>query len=636
MSEQHFVNINDERSVRIGKMEELRTAGINPYPAQSSKTHTVSQALAEPEGTIVRIAGRLMTKRDMGKLIFCHIQDEYARAQIVCQQDEMSVERYKLFAKKIDSGDIIEIEGKRFVTHKGEQSVLVTSWNLLTKSLRPLPDKFHGLQDEEIRLRKRYLEFISNPEAKELFYKKTRFWQATRDFLRGEGFLEVETPVLESTPGGADATPFVTHHEALDIDVFLRISMGELWQKRLMAAGFEKTFEIGRQFRNEGMSREHLQDYTQMEFYWGYADYTKSMELVERMYKHIIKEAFGTLIFDIGEFQGIDIGQSWEKIDYTETIKKAYDVDITTATNDELRAKLKAQDIGIEDFAGRGRMIDVLWKQVRKSIKGPVLLINHPVVVSPLAKRLPSNPELTERYQIIIAGSEIGNGYSELNDPIDQAARFEEQAKLREEGDTEAQMHDKDFVEALEHGMPPTSGFGFSERLFSFLANKPIRECVLFPLMRPEDVAPSESSKSNKTFAAHAVLLDTPDIPGWSKLNAAAHLSASFAARMGKKLFEIEETVTTDGQKVPMNIRHAIMMKKTGDRAKLIQLKKDAEALGFEVTCFTEEMRDSRNDKEVKEKQEQKALADIQFLGILVFGEMKKIEKLTEQFSFAD
>lgn len=630
------VNINDERSVRIGKMQELQEMGIAPYPAQSTKTDSILAALEKPEGAVVRIAGRIMTKREMGKLTFCHIQDEYGRVQIVLQQDEVGTEVYKLFTKKIDSADIIEVEGKRFVTHKGEQSILVTSWKLLTKALRPLPDKFHGLQDEEIRLRKRYLEFISNPEAKELFYKKSRFWQATREFLCKEGFLEVETPVLESTPGGADATPFITHHDALDIDVFLRISMGELWQKRLMVAGFEKTFEIGRQFRNEGMSREHLQDYTQMEFYWGYADYTMSMDLVERMYKYIIKEAFGTLTFDIGEFTGIDIGSTWEKIDYTDTIKQAHGVDISSATDDEIREKLKELHIDIEEFAGRGRMIDVLWKQVRRTIKGPVLLINHPVAVSPLAKRLTTNKELTERYQVIIAGSEIGNGYSELNDPIDQAARFEEQARLREEGDAEAQMHDKDFVEALEHGMPPTSGFGFSERLFSFLANKPIRECVLFPLMRPEDHTPADKKKTAKTLVAHAVLLDLPDIPQWSKLNAAAHLAASLAAREGKRLFEIEETKTTDGERVPMNIRHAIMMKKTDSREQLIQLKKEAEAQGLEVSCFTEEMRDSRNDKEVKEKQEKKALQDIQFLGVLVFGDMKKVEKLTGQFEFAD
>lgn len=629
------VNINDERSVRIRKMQELRDMGIEPYPARSEKTHTIPAALREPADTIVRIAGRVMTRRDMGKLTFCHVQDEHGRMQIVLQKDQMQAESYVLFNKKIDSGDIIEIEGKRFVTHKGEESLLVMSWGLLTKSLRPLPDKFHGLQDEEIRLRKRYLEFISDPQAKELFYKKAKFWNATRTFLLNEGFVEVETPVLESTPGGADATPFTTHHESLDIDVFLRISMGELWQKRLMVAGFEKTFEIGRQFRNEGMSREHLQDYTQMEFYWGYADYTKSMALVERMYKYIIQEAFGTLTFDIGEFTGIDLGADWGKIDYTQTIKDAHGIDITTASDEELHQKLKSLNIDIEDVAGRGRMIDVLWKQVRKTIKGPVFLLNHPVVVSPLAKRLPSNPELTERYQVIIAGSEIGNGYSELNDPIDQAARFEEQARLREEGDTEAQMHDKDFVEALEHGMPPTSGFGFSERLFSFLANKPIRECVLFPLMRPEEETPS-AKKQPATLAAHAVILDTPDVPAWSKMNAAAHLAAAFAAREGKKLFDIDATKTADGELVPMNIRHAIMMKKTDSREALLALKRKAEAEGFIVSCFTEEMRDSRNDREVKEKQEAKPMQDIQFLGVLIFGEMKKVEKLTEEFSFAE
>lgn len=635
MSVQHQVNINDERSVRIGKMEELRALGIDPYPARSTKTNTITETLSLPEDTVVRIAGRIMTKRDMGKLMFCHIQDEHGRMQIVFQQDQLEADVYKLFSKKIDSGDIIEIEGKRFVTHKGEPSVLVSSWTLLTKSLRPLPDKFHGLQDEEMRLRKRYLEFIANPEAKELFYKKAKFWNATRTFLLNEGFIEVETPVLESTPGGADATPFVTHHESLDIDVFLRISMGELWQKRLMVAGFEKTFEIGRQFRNEGMSREHLQDYTQMEFYWGYADYTKSMELVERMYKYIIQEAFGTLTFDIGEFTNIDLGQPWEKIDYAETIQNAHGIDISTSTNDEIRAKLTALGIEVEEFAGRGRMIDVLWKQVRKTVKGPVFLVNHPVVVSPLAKRLPSNAELTERYQVIIAGSEIGNGYSELNDPIDQAARFEEQARLREEGDTEAQMHDKDFVEALEHGMPPTSGFGFSERLFSFLANKPIRECVLFPLMRPEDQQ-EDANKAKKTMVAHAVLLDTPDIPAWSKLNCAAHLSASLAAREGKKLFEIEHTKTTDGEQIPMNIRHAIMMKKTANRADLLRLKHDAEKFGLTVTCFTEEMRDSRNDIEVKKKQESKSANEIQFLGVLIYGDMKAVQNLTESFALAE
>lgn len=488
------VDINDERSVRVGKLRDLADLGIPGFPAQSNKKNTVREAMESAEGTSLTIAGRLMTKRDMGKLAFCHIQDESGRMQIAFKQDDLA-DAYKLFVKKIDIGDIIQVEGERFVTHKGEDSVMVKKWTLLTKSLRPLPDKFHGLQDEEIRLRKRYLDLIANPELKELFYKKARFWQATRNFLVKEGFLEVETPVLESTPGGADAEPFTTHHNSLDIDVYLRISMGELWQKRLMVGGFEKTFEIGRQFRNEGMSREHLQDYSQMEFYWGYADYEKSMELVERMYKYIIQEAFGTLVFFIGEFENIDFSGTWGRIDYTKTIEEKFGIDITKASDDDIRATLKKHGVDVEDFAGRGRMIDVLWKQVRKTVKGPVFVMNHPVEVSPLAKRKTDNPALTERYQVMIAGSELGNGYSELNDPIDQAGRFEEQAKLREAGDAEAQMHDKDFVEALEHGMPPTSGFGFSERLFSFLANKPIRDCVLFPLMRPEEEETTEKKQ---------------------------------------------------------------------------------------------------------------------------------------------
>jgi len=480
------VNINDEREVRIKKMKDLQEAGINPYPAKSEDKLPIAEAFVKAIGEQVNTAGRIMTKREMGKLMFCHLRDESGEIQIVLKQDELEKESYKRFEKKVDIGDIVEIAGERFQTQKGEESVLVKDYGLLTKALRPLPDKFHGLADEETRLRKRYLDLLTNPELKEVFRRKAMFWHSMRTFLLEEGFMEVETPVLEATAGGADATPFSTHHNALDMDVYLRISMGELWQKRLMVAGFEKTFEIGRQFRNEGMSREHLQDYTQMEFYWGYADYEKSMELVERMYKYIIEKTWGTLTFDIGKFKGIDLGQVWERIDYAEEIQKHTGVDITKATEDEIKKKLDELSVAYESFEGRGRQIDLLWKQCRKHIAGPVFLVHHPVDVSPLAKRHETLHNATERYQIIIAGSELGNGYSELNDPIDQAGRFAEQARLREAGDSEAQMHDADFVEALEHGMPPTSGFGVSERLFSFLEDKPIRECVLFPLMRPE------------------------------------------------------------------------------------------------------------------------------------------------------
>lgn len=475
----------DERTNRIAKLEKIRQEGIDPYPAKFDKKNTLQQAYDSKIGTKIKTAGRVMTFRDMGKLCFGHLMDESRKMQFALQADKIGKEEYKWFVKNIDLGDFIGIEGEIFTTHKGEISILVDNYKLLDKALRPLPEKWHGLADEEMKLRKRYLDFITNPELKELFYRKSKFWQSMREFMLKEGFLEVETPVFETTAGGADAEPFVTHHNALDMDLYLRISMGELWQKRLMVAGFEKTFEIGRQFRNEGMSREHLQDYTQMECYWAYADYQAMMKLMEKMYKYIIKQVYGQTEFEINGFT-VNFDQEWLTIDYVETIQKHFDLDVTKATADALVKKLKELKIDFDPKLPKARLIDVLWKQVRKTLAGPAFLINHPVEVSPLAKRDYKNPDKVQRFQIILAGSEMGNGYSELNDPIDQAERFEQQAKMREAGDKEAQMTDQDFVEALEYGMPPTAGFGVSERLFSFLENKTARECQIFPLMKPE------------------------------------------------------------------------------------------------------------------------------------------------------
>jgi lysyl-tRNA synthetase class 2 len=476
---------SDERKVRIEKLEKLHTEKINPYPAKYDKKVSLKQAFESKEGTKVKTAGRLMTFRDMGKLCFCHLMDESRKMQIALQLDKIGDEKYKWFVKNLDMGDFIGIEGEIFKTHKGEISILVSDYELLSKALRPLPEKWHGITDEELKLRKRYLDFISNPELKELFYRKAKFWQTIRDFMLSENFLEVETPVLETTAGGADAEPFATHHNALDMDVYLRISMGELWQKRLMVAGFEKTFEIGRQFRNEGMSREHLQDYSQMECYMAYADYKDMMALMEKMYKKIIKEVYGKMEFEINGFM-VDFGKKWDTIDYVEKIKKDFDLDVTKATQEALVKKLRDLKVDFDPKLSKARLIDVLWKQVRKTIAGPAFLVGHPVEVAPLAKRDAKNPGRVQEFQIILGGSEMGKGYSELNDPIDQAERFKEQAKMRQAGDMEAQMPDNDFVEALEYGMPPTAGFGVSERLFSFLENKTMRECQIFPLMKPE------------------------------------------------------------------------------------------------------------------------------------------------------
>lgn len=475
---------------REEKLEQIKSLGINPYPSFSGRRDEISSIIEHKDelmslGKQVAIAGRLMALRGHGQIIFADLTDESGKIQVFFRADRLNAKCWQLI-KLLDLGDFVFVQGALFVTNAGELTVEAIEVELLTKSLHPLPSQWYGLKDDEIRLRKRYLEFLLDPKVREMFYQKAKFWQATRNFLVERGFLEVETPVLESTTGGADANPFQTHHEALDIDVFLRISAGELWQKRLMVAGFEKTFEIGRIFRNEGISREHLQDYSQMEYYWAYANYEDSMRLVEELYQYLAKETFGTTKFTISQFE-VDLSGEWPKIDYAETIKEKTGLDIFTASRDEVIAKIKELGGDYQPADEKGRLIDCLWKQIRKTIAGPVFLVNHPVEVSPLAKRMAGDPRKVERFQPIIAGSEMGNGYTELNDPIDQAERFKKQAEMRAAGDKEAQMNDQDFVESLEYGMPPTTGFGFSERLFAFLANKPTREAVIFPLMRPQE-----------------------------------------------------------------------------------------------------------------------------------------------------
>jgi lysyl-tRNA synthetase, class II len=475
--------LEEIRQIRLERVKRLREMEINSYPSKLKGERQEVKVAKEREGEQVGVAGRVMALREHGNVIFADLKDESGQIQLWFQKNNLG-DNFKLL-RNLDIGDFFYAKGTVVKTKVGEISVDVADYQLLTKSIRPLPEKWHGLKDEEARYRQRYVDLLLNDELKELFRKKAVFWQSMREFLMKKGFLEVETPVLENTAGGADANPFVTHHDALDIDLYLRISMGELWQKRLMVAGFEKTFEIGRQFRNEGISREHLQDYTQMEFYWAYANYEDSMALVEEMYKFVAQSTFGRLDFKIADYE-VDLGKKWEHIDYSETIKERCGVDIATAGDTDLKAKLEEFKVEYDKKDTKARLIDCLWKHIRKEIAGPAFLVGHPVEVSPLAKRKEDAPDFVERYQVILAGSEMGNGYSELNDPADQAERFNQQQKMRDEGDLAAQMHDNDFVRALEFGMPPTTGFGVSERLFSFLADLPIRETVLFPLLRPE------------------------------------------------------------------------------------------------------------------------------------------------------
>jgi lysyl-tRNA synthetase, class II len=481
-------SIEELRDTRIKKLELLKKAGMDPFPSKVPRTFCLFDAHEsfsqyEKSGEKVSLAGRIMAIRGQGAILFVVLYDGKGKFQAVFKKDEIDENVFKLFVDAIDIGDFISVTGTFFKTQRGEESILVKTWTIATKALLPLPEKWHGIKDDDERYRKRYLDLLMNEELYELFKKKSKFWDVARNFMKEKGFLEVETPTIELTTGGAEATPFKTHHNDYDLDVYLRISVGELWQKRLMAAGFPKTFEIGRVYRNEGSSPEHLQEFTNLEFYWSFANYEDGMELVQELYRKIAKEVFGKTKFTT-RGHTFDLGDEWKRIDYTEEIKRQTGVDIATAKEKDIMKKLDELHVKYEG-TNLERLTDTLWKYCRKSISGPAFIINHPVLVAPLAKRNPGT-NTAQMIKPIIAGSEVGTGYSELNDPIDQLERFNKQKELLEGGDTEAMMADYEFIEMLEHGMPPTCGFGFGERLFAFLADKPVRELQLFPLMRPK------------------------------------------------------------------------------------------------------------------------------------------------------
>jgi lysyl-tRNA synthetase class 2 len=476
--------LDNLRKIRLEKLEKIKKLKIDPFPAKATKKQGVEEC-TNSVGKNVQTAGRLVGLRGHGGSTFADLADQSGKIQLFFSKDKLSDINNELLTL-LDIGDFIEVSGSVDKTQAGQITIFVTGFKLLTKSIRPIPSSFYGLKDIETRLRRRYIDLITNPEAQDLFIKKAKFWTAARNFLIDFGFLEVETPALEAIPGGADATPFTTHHNALDTDYYLRISL-ELYQKRLLVGGFEKTFEIGKIFRNEGIDAEHLQDYLQMEFYWAYASFEDLINFVEKYYRYIVKQTLGEETSKHGDTQ-INWDREWPKIDYFQSFKDATGVDLSKDLKIEDLLKL-AQKVGAkpDKKLGVGRLIDMIYKKtIRSKIIQPSLLINHPVLVSPLAKRKEDDPQKVERVQVLAAGTEIGNGWSELNNPIDQKERFEEQQKLRKEGDLEAQMYDRDFVEALEYGMPPAAGFGMSQRFFAVLVNKPIRETVFFPALRPE------------------------------------------------------------------------------------------------------------------------------------------------------
>lgn len=477
---------------RKDKLRKLKEKNINPYPYFFRKTHLSSQVIEgfeelEKEEKEVRVAGRIVALRPHGKTAFTHLQDGAGKIQIYVKKDEVGEEKFELL-DLLDIGDFLGVTGKVFKTRTGEITVRTTDFCILSKSLLPLPEKWHGLQDKELRYRQRYVDLIVNQEVKKIFLFRTELIKALREFLDNLGFVEVETPTLQPLYGGAFARPFVTHHNALDIDLYLRIA-DELYLKRLIVGGFEKVYEVCKVFRNEGMDRNHNPEFTMLELYQAYADYNDIMELYENMMNYAASKVLGSNSFEF-EDNRIDLTPPWKRIPMLEAIKEHTGVDLTGKSEEEIRKAAKELNVKEDLSRPKGKLIEAIFEtQVQPKLIQPTFITDFPVEMSPLAKHHREKEGLTERFELFIGGCEMGNAFSELNDPQDQRERFMQQAEFAKRGDDEAQMLDEDFIRALEYGMPPTGGLGFGiDRLVMILTNThSIREVIFFPQMRPEE-----------------------------------------------------------------------------------------------------------------------------------------------------
>ncbi len=481
-----------EFEVRLEKLNKMREEGINPYPYSYDVSHTIGEVkktfdILERKEEIVSIAGRIMARRGHGKAAFFDIMDGSGKIQCYIRTDVVGDDKYKIFKKYIDIGDFVGIKGKCFVTKMGEKSIMVEDIDILSKSLRPLPEKFHGLQDKEKRYRKRYLDLIMNRDVLDVFRKRTQMIKLIRNFLDERGFMEVETPILQPQYGGAFARPFITHYNALDRDFYLRIS-NELYLKRLIIGGIDRVYEFAKDFRNEGMDKTHNPEFTQIEIYQSYADYNDMMSLVEEMFRYVAENLNdGNPVIKYGEHE-IDFSKRWERVSFFEGIEKETGYDLYGKSLDEIKEIAKKLDIDIENKRGYGDILDEIFSTfVQPKLIQPTFVINHPIELTPLAKRHRQKEGLVERFEPIICGMEIGNAYSELNDPVDQRERFEEQQKIREKGG-EAEGMDEDFLEAMEYGMPPTGGLGIGiDRMaMIFTDSQSIRDVIIFPHLKPK------------------------------------------------------------------------------------------------------------------------------------------------------
>lgn len=494
--------MNDEALVRKEKLQSFRDAGVDAYPAKSERTAMISVAhetfdvWAEEKKTVT-LCGRVMTTRVHGGLLFADLRDASGRLQILLKLDDIGTELFEMFRDRIDPADFVQVTGILFTTQRGEKTLAVSMWKILTKALLSLPDKFHGLSDQEIKYRYRELDLVSNPESLERFRKRSQIVREFRAALDAEGFDEVETPMLQPIAGGATARPFVTHHNALDLDLYLRIAP-ELYLKRLIVGGFEKVYEIGRQFRNEGIDWSHNPEFTSIEFYWAYQNYEGLMDFTERLISRVLRAVNNGLLVVRYKEQDIDFTPAWPRMRFADAIKDACGIDIVGMPQDQLVAKMRELNIDTGDKTwNMGKLYDELYKEVvRKKQMQPLFVTDYPIEMEPLAKKCDYDPHFVQRFQLVAGGLELLKAYSELNDPIDQLARFNLQQEMREAGDDEAQSIDMTFVRSLEHGMPPTAGWGMGIDRFTMMVTdaQSMKEVILFPTLRPETKEPESSN----------------------------------------------------------------------------------------------------------------------------------------------
>ncbi len=669
------MDYSKESQDRMKKIQDLKDAGVivyaNNFQGKIDIADIRSRSDNDTEGGFIRdienlmaggaimefkTAGRIITHKSHGKLTFAKLRDSSWDIQICFMRDlvkfdtgreliesiEIAGEEksaYKVAEKFSQVGDYIAVKGDLFETKHGELTIFVSEFQLMSKAVRPLPEKWHGIKDEEAIQRQRYLDMVMTDETYEKFQKRSVFLKSIRKYLDDNGFTEIDCPVLDNAASWAAAQPFTTHHNALDIDVYLRIC-DEIPLKKATAGRFEKVYEMSKVFRNEGIDPSHLQEFTMLEFQAAYWTLEQNMDFAEGFAKYLVQQLWIDPKVPVKDKSGdekiVDFGAKWERVNYSEAVKEASGIDVANFSEtdeDKLRKAIKKKWHEWEwlDHQATATMIDYLYKKVlRPNIVGPAFIYNYPRTMQPLARWSDSDPKIVEQYQVVVNGWEIMKCYSELIDPLIQKSNFAAQSDALERGDEEATAGDDDYLLAMEHGFPPQSGFGMGiERIFAILMQEEnLREVVMFPMMKP---LWNEGKISGKTQLVVAVLNKESKLEKWQELNTIGHLSASFAAREWKHLLVKDDVKTSDGIVVPMDMQHAIMIKQAENNADMQAIFQNAQKEGLQTVPFTREMLDSSDDKLVVQRIEEKAFSDVEYLWVLVFGEKKQVERLTKE-----